>query len=391
MVEALVNHELLRWARERVALSTEDLARKIGVKPERLDAWEQGEQHPTFKQAEKLAAATYIPFAYLFLDDSPDESLPIPDLRTLGSETPQRLDANFLDLIRDIQFKQDWYRDHLLAEGAEPLTFIGKFQPSAAIGDVANDIRQTLTISPATRAASPSWEGYLRLLMDLAEAAGIWVIRNSIVANNTRRPLRVEQFRGFAISDPIAPLIFINGRDAKAAQIFTLAHEVAHLWFGASGVSNVPLTYRNSDFADSSANIERICNQVAAEVLVPGAEIQHLWNRRLDVAENAAGLSREFKVSQIVLAKRAFDLGLISWDRYKEFYDGESARWRLEREKESAGGDYYRIVPMRNGRKFTNAVLISAMRGELLLRNASALLNAKPATIKKMYEKQMAD
>ncbi|MCZ4091700.1 ImmA/IrrE family metallo-endopeptidase [Sinorhizobium psoraleae] len=207
------------------------VAKKIAVKPERVENWILGDDRPTFRQAQSLSAALHIPFGYLFLKEPPEEKLPIPDLRTVGSDPASRLDSNFRTLLSDVLFKRDWFKEFVGEYDGKEVEFVGKFGLDDDPKEIAADIRVTL-YGEAGEPETPNWEKHLRVLITKAEEAGIWVMRNGVVGSNTHRPLAVSQFRGFAISDPVVPLIFINGKDAPAAQIFTLAHELAHIWLG---------------------------------------------------------------------------------------------------------------------------------------------------------------
>lgn len=218
MSKAMINGDLLRWARERADMPPEQLAKKIGQKLDRVVQWEAGEEQPTFKQALRLASVTHVPFGYLFLSTPPVDELPLPDLRTVGGEPARRFDHNTTDLIGDVLFKHAWFVEHLTQQGHERLPFVGRFTINDSHLRIAEDIRNTLGLADAATGA-PNWESFVRLLIDKAEAAGIWVMRTGIVGNDTHRPLSVGQFRGFAISDPVAPLIFINGRDALVDRI----------------------------------------------------------------------------------------------------------------------------------------------------------------------------
>lgn len=381
MAEALVTPEILRWARERAGLPLEILAKKIGSKPENVAAWEGGLSRPTFRQAERLAEATHVPFGYLFLPEPPEESLPIPDLRrAVGGQSPH-LDADFKDALRDVQFKFDWYRDYRTDQGYGPLPFVGRFRPPADPTEVADDIRRTLRVDVGDREQARTWEDYFRLLIAKAEHAGVWVMRNGVVGNNSHRPLSVDVFRGFAISDPMVPAVFVNGRDAKAAQIFTLAHELAHIWLGQSGIS---------DPFRVGGGTEELCNMVAAEFLVPRTEFIAVWAVDEGIGANAQRLSARFRVSQIVIAIRARDLGLIANAEFDSFFEAEKQRWRRQRDESESGGNYYRTAKARNGEPFLRAVLVSAMSGHLLLRNAGALLNMTPKSLREAYRRQQA-
>lgn len=389
MTKALINGSVLKWARERAEMPAEQLAKKIGQKPDRLAQWEAGEGHPTFKQALRLASVTHVPFGYLFLPDPPAEEIPLPDLRTVAGAPAQRFDSNTIDLINDVLFKHAWFVDRLIQQGHERLPFVGRNRLTDSAVQIAEDIRNTLGLPDAAQQAV-SWEGFVRALIDKAEGAGIWVMRTGIVGNDTHRPLSIRQFRGFAISHPVAPLVFINGRDALAAQIFTFAHEIAHIWLGSSGISNVQIGRR--DYG-TNRQTEIACNQIAAEVLVPQARFVEEWSDNRTAAANYDVLARRFKVSRIVIARRALDLGKIAEDAYSVFYAEEQRRWDAEREKkreDAGGGNFYNTMPLRNGIRFTSAVVGSAISGETLLRDAGSLLNIQPATIVKYHKKMVS-
>jgi Zn-dependent peptidase ImmA (M78 family)/DNA-binding XRE family transcriptional regulator len=367
-------------------VAAETLARKVGVSSERIAAWEAGASRPTFRQAERLAQVTHVPFGTLFLSEPPDEKIAIPDLRTAARFRPPHLDADFKDVLRDVEFKLDWYRDYRKDHGHGPLPFVGRFTPSAEPAEVAEDMRRTLGLDRADCEAASTWEDYFRLLVARAEAAGVWVMRNGVVGNNNKRPLSVGVFRGFAIKDAIAPVVFVNGRDARAAQIFTLAHELAHVWLGETGISD-PFGGRFG-VGRREGEIEELCNAIAAEFLVPGAECQSAWNQKIGLEANVQRLSARFRVSRIVIAIRAQELGLIDTNKFDTFYQAEQRKWAKNRDDTSVGGDYYRTVKARNGEHFLSAVLTSAMSGDLLLRNAGTLLNMTPKNLQEAYRRQ---
>ena len=381
MTTALISSTVLRWARERSRLEPERLAEMSHVNPDKLLLWEEGETKPTFRQAQDLAKALHIPFGFLFLPHPPEETLPIPDLRTVGDHAAGSLSTDLRDLLADILRKQDWYRDHLLEQGAESVPFIGRFALDAPEAAISTDMTATLGLTHAEREQAKNWEAFLSLLMDKAEAAGVWVMRSGIVGSNTHRILDVQEFRGLAVCDDIAPLVFINGRDAKAAQIFTLAHELAHLWIGQSGISDVSLAQPGNEI---HRRTEKLCNGVAAEVLVPQASLRERWSGAESTDLNAARLASFFRVSTVVIARRAFDLGLVNWPVYIDYYQRQVELWR--REKKGSGGDPYRTIPVRNGRRFTEAVLSSAFARSLLLRDAGRLLGVNPAKLGRLAQ-----
>ena len=380
--EALISPNVMLWARERAAIPAGTLAERLGVDEAAIAAWETGAARPTFRQAEKFAALAHVPFGYLFLSAPPEETTPIPDLRTTAGGPRRRFSADFLDLIRDVMFKRDWFRQYLLDHGQERLAFVGRFDRTARIETVARDIRGILERGTVDD-SSTSWDHHLSRLFGACEAAGIWVMRTGTVAGNTHRTLSVSDFRGFAIADDIAPIIMINGRDARAAQAFTLAHELAHIWLGQSGISDPMLNHPR----DESAGIERTCDAIAAEVLVPRATFLAEWQDTRDLTENAHILARRFKVSQVVIARRALDLGKISRDEHQAFFEKERQAWL--KLSEGGGGNFYATAQARNGKRFARAVVNSAMSGNLLLREAGQLLDLKPATVIKLHERMV--
>ncbi|MFC0804805.1 ImmA/IrrE family metallo-endopeptidase [Ensifer sp. P24N7] len=385
MAEAMINQRVLAWAVDRSDVPLETVAKKVAVKPERIENWILGDDRPTFRQAQSLSAALHIPFGYLFLKEPPEEKLPIPDLRTVGSDPARRLDTNFRTLLNDVLFKRDWFKDFVAEYDGKKLGFVGKFGLDDDPKEIASDIRKTL-YGEHGEPITPNWEKHLRMLITKAEEAGIWVMRNGVVGSNTHRPLSVSQFRGFAISDSVVPLIFINGRDAPAAQIFTLAHELAHIWLGESGISNVMLG--ETDLG-THKRVEKKCNQIAAEFLVPTARFRARWDEEDALDVNADRLAKFFKVSRIVIVRRAFDLGLVSESDYRHFYARESARWDPETSDNESRGNFYNTLPIRNGSHFTNAVVRQAMSGRLLLKHAASLLNTQPASVVSFYRKAL--
>jgi hypothetical protein len=177
---------------------------------------------------------------YLFLPAPPDEPLPIPDFRTLAGREVTRPSPNLLDTIYLCQQRQDWFRDYARMHSLPALEIIGSATLQDAPARVAETMRQNLALSIAERQQLTTWSDALRLLIAKAEDAGVLVMASGVVGSNSHRKLEVEEFRGFALADELAPLVFINGADSKSAQMFTLAHELAHLWLGARVAFLIP-------------------------------------------------------------------------------------------------------------------------------------------------------
>ena len=371
---ALVNPSLLTWSRERAGLSTEQVAKKLPVKPDRVEEWEAGEAKPTFLQAQKWASLAHIPFGFLFLKQPPAEQLPLPDLRTVGGIAPQRPSLELLDTVRDSIRKQDWYLEYLQHHEHQPLAFVGRFNSRSSVAEVVADIRQTLGVHPDI--ARLDYDKYTRALIEAAEAAGILVMRSGIALGNTHRKLEVSEFRGFAISNVFAPVVFINSSDAPTARLFTLLHELAHIWIGSSGVSD-----------GNSANgrdEERFCNAVAGEFLAPEVQFRALWNAEIDWEENLAPLATRFHISKLAIGRRACDLGYISQAQYSAYYRMILKAFQNEK---GGAGDYYRNATAKNSPRLSKAVLTEAMSGRMLLREAGNLLGVQPAKLRTLANK----
>jgi len=384
MPEALITPDVLKWARERAQFTPDGAAQKAKVRLDRLLAWEEGETRPTFRQAQKLAKAFHVPFGYLFLPSPPREQLNIPDLRTVDSRMTPGFSLEFIDLYHDILRKQEWFREHLLQEGSKPLPFIGKFSIESNYREVANDIRRELSFDDDLRASSGSWEQFITRFIEQAEDAGIIVMRNSIVGINTHRHLSVDEFRGFAISDPIAPLIFINSADAKSAQIFTFAHELIHLWVGVSGVSNPLLNKKKNGIHNQKT--ETLCNRTAAELLVPEAQFKADWDSVLSTRDNLDYLSKKYRVSQLVIARRGYDLDLLTYDEFQDFYVfalQQDREKKIKQSRSEGGPSFFVTQKSRNGRLFSRAIVTEAFEGKIPLRDAGSLLGVQPGKLKK--------
>ncbi len=361
-----VSPEMLRWARERARLSIDDLQRAFP----RLEAWEQGEARPTLKQLEAYARKTHTPFGFFFLEQPPEEKLPIPDFRTMPAAQSRRPSPDLLETIYLCQQRQEWYRDYALTMGEARLPFVGSATLEDDIVAVAATMRERVGFDIEARSRMRTWEEARRRFIESVEAAGVLVMVSGIVKGNTHRKLDPEEFRGFALVDDLAPLVFINAADTKAAQMFTLAHELAHIWLGKTGVSNASLRG-----GEDMQRVERWCNQVAAEMLVPMARLRQIYRGQGSLDAAMQHLARHFKVSALVILRRLYDAGEISREMYWQTFAAELARVRdLSRPAEKGGGNFYRTLKIRVGRRFAEAVVVSALKGRLLYRDAYQML-----------------
>lgn len=388
---AYINGEVLRWAQERSGLTKAKLAEDLGVPRQLLAHWEAGIEFPAFGRAQKLANALRIPFGYLFLSNPPTQTPPIPDLRTVDGER-RPPSPEFADLLNDVLVKHDWYLEYLKKVGSRPVPFVGKYSVSDQMSQVVADVRRVIDPEELRRHAA-SLSEYIRLLAERAESVDILVMRGGVVRGNPNRGLSVEEFRGFALSDRLAPLIFINAKDAQAAQVFTLAHELIHLWIGQSGISNP-----NSESPDQDrrqASVEQFCNRAAAELLVPSQEFESVWRTLSGDSEAKVDhLAKKFKVSVPVILRRALDGAEISRPAFFSLLRVHQDKVReLERrrqqngEESSSGGNFYNTFFVRNSRKFSRAVTADVRSGGLSTLEAARMLNVRTSIIPKIAER----
>ena len=359
-----VKPELLHWARERSRIEPETLA----VRFPGLDAWERGERRPTLKQLEDFANATHAPIGYFFLPAPPVEHMPIPDFRTVAGRHVQRPSPDLLDTIHLCQQRQEWYRQFAQSLGERPLAVVGSVTATTNVVLAAEQIRHAIGFDLEERRRIPTWTDALRRFIELADLAGIMVMVSGVVGSNNRRKLDPDEFRGFALADALAPLVFLNGSDTKAAQMFTLAHELAHIWLGQSAVSDA----QPNEVPDN--RIERWCNEVAADLLVPLEVFRHDYDRDADFRSEMDRLARRFKVSTLVILRRMRDAGL-NITRFRDTYAAEVERLRAM--PAGSGGNFYLTLGARASKRFARALVVSTLEGRSSFTEAFRLLGFK--------------
>jgi Zn-dependent peptidase ImmA (M78 family) len=357
-----VEPDLLRWARDRSGLDDETIHRRFP----HFEKWQKRELQPTLRQLEHFAEVTHTPVGYLFLQAPPVEKVPIPDFRTVGNKRIGKPSPDLLETIYICQQRQEWYRDFLISNKEEGLKFVGSVTTNSDTRTTALAISDLLGFSINERRQIPTWVEALRQFIEQADRAGILVMVNGVVGNNSYRKLDSSEFRGFALSDPLAPLIFINGSDTKSAQMFTLAHELAHIWLGQSALSDlVPVSTTEN-------KVELWCNEVAAEILAPIDEFRKQIRDGEPLDEALSRLARYFKISTLVVLRRMFDAKQLSREEFWGGYHAELAR--LMAMPKSSGGDFYLTQSARVGKRFARALIANTLEGQTLHRDAFRLL-----------------
>ncbi len=377
MVVAHINAKMLTWARERAGLELSRLA-KGSVTVEKIKAWENGSEYPTQSQAIAIAEKLGISYAMLFMPNVPAPDVPnIPDLRTVGGQPLKHPSLDFREVLNDTLLRQEWIREERIEAGQPLLSFVGSFKISNDPLAVAKSMRSWLQLTQANRTLCPDFEAFIKHIVARAESIGLLIMRSAVVRHDTHRTLEVGEFRGFALSDAYAPIVFVNDADAKAAQVFTLAHEIAHIWLGANGVSD----RRPNQKKDSTNAVELFCDRVAAAVLAPEQEFLAVWKNGPAI-ESAGAAARHFRVSTLVALRRAKDLGRISFDTFIEAVDQEYERFKQidskkreqQKKKEASGGNFWASFEIRNSSALNAAVVAAITSRRTTFTEAASLL-----------------
>jgi len=366
MMRVSVKPELLRWAWQRARLDPLEVEDRFP----QYALWERGEKQPTLKQLERFAKATHTPIGFLFLQEPPEEKVPIPDFRTMADQYFDRPSPDLLETIYMCQQRQDWYRDFARSAGFEKPALVGAIRPAGDVVTTAATMRNTLDFNIEERRKLSTWTDALRRFIELAENLGVLIMVSGIVGSNTRRRLDPLEFRGFALADDLAPLVFINGADTRAAQMFTLAHELVHI-----GIGETALTDAEVSRPPAQQETERWCNQVAAELLVPLEAFRDEQRRRFDLREELDRLARIFKVSTLVILRRMYDAGTLQGDAYWDAYHREIEH--LGSVIKGGGGNFYLTQAGRNSRRFVRALIMDTLEGNTLYRDAFRMLGIK--------------
>lgn len=373
--EVNINENILTWAISRAGFEFHEFTERV---PDVIK-WLEGEKKPTVKQLEEFSKKVHLPFGYLFLKEPPTENLPIPFFRTNKSQSNQ-VSLNVYDSVLLMQQRQEWLKDYLKDNDYEPLSFVGKFKDHPEVNGIVKDIRTVLGLNENWASEHKSWEEALNFLTIQIEDKGIITVFNGVFENNTHRKISVDDCRGFVLVDNLAPFMFINNSDSKAAQMFTIVHELAHIWTGHSA----GFDFRKLEPANDP--IEIICDKVAAEFLVPEVSFSHIWDQN----PNIRFVSRYFKVSEIVIARRALDLGKITRSQFFAFYEEYINREFEKKENQSAGGDFYATTRKRLSITFASHINKAVKSGLLSYRDACKLTSLKGDTFHAFFIKHFS-
>jgi len=383
MNRVAIQPRLLEWAQQRAGLATDTLVAAFS----KYEQWLTQEESPTMHQLEQFADKTHTPLGYLFLAEPPEDRLPIPDFRTLDSKAPRRPTPDLLETVQTLQLRQEWMRDYIIEQGKEPLPFVRSISTRDDPVHAAAKMREHLNLGEIWAADANDSDDALRILRRKIEESGVFIFINGVVGNSTSRKLNTDEFRGFTLSDDYAPFIFINNNDAKAAQFFTLAHELVHVWLGEGGVSNPEV-----QGARATQGLERFCDQTAAEFLVPQSALLKAWETVRRTEYPLDRLASVFKVSRIVVARRAMDMGLISRDQFSTYFNACMIQWRAHaargKEQGRGGGSFWPTFNMRLSDRFGAAVVRAVRTGSLHHSEAYELTGLRGSSFETYAQQQ---
>lgn len=369
-----INSDIINWAITRAGNSLEEFFQKNPS----VEEWIKGNKKPTIKQLEDFTHKVHVPFGYMFLNKPPKEDIPIPFFRT-GKAKTDKVSLNVYHTIQLIGERQNWLTNYLKESEYPDLEYVGKYDEKSNYFEIVKDIRDSLKLPTNWASKMGTWEEALDYLTLQIEEIGIIVNFNGIVGNNTRRKIPVEECRGFVLVNTKAPFLFINSADAKAAQMFTLIHELAHIWLGESA------GFDNQQMLPANDPVEKLCDQVAAEFLVPELFLKEKWKDSKDIKY----LSRVFKVSPIVIVRRCMDLNLITKTAFFDFYNNYIQDYQFKKDNLKSGGNFYATAKKRISLRFASFVNNAVNENNLLYRDAYRLTSLKGNTYEKFINEYL--
>lgn len=351
--------------------------------------WRNGDKKPTFSQIEKMSKKIQVPLGYFFLEKPPVEEYPLTEFRTINSEGPEtELSANLADTIDIILDIQDWMRDYVKDMGQSKKNYVASCRENMPVSVVATKIREDLELAEDWMLMQKTGQDSFRFLRQKCRDLGILIMMNGVVGANTHRPLDINEFRAFTLVDEYVPLIFINAKDSVSGRLFSLLHEIVHIWIGVNSLFN-----EQDGRLDNQINHkEQFCNAVASELLVPLSLFKSEWGKTLDddMIKKVNTLSKKFTCSPVVIARRALDTHYIPEAIYHKIVAISIKMYSKRQSKEDSGGDYYRTMASRLDPQFVYAVAASAKSGRTQYTDIYRLTHTNRTTFKQLYQKMFA-
>ncbi|HEX7011887.1 MAG TPA: XRE family transcriptional regulator [Steroidobacteraceae bacterium] len=387
----IVNPDLLKWARVACALEVDVAAKKIGVKPDRLEAWERGELAPTISQLRTLADVYKRSVSFFFLNERPAAAKKPVDFRRFELSAAQHTTPELENAIRAAQAKREAVLDILAEADEEPPKFNLWFDANLDPERAAAHLVQQLGITMQDRDDWSDQYAALRAWKMAAEAHGVLVMQVSRIS--------LDEMRGCSLAMFPMPVVLLNGSDSVLGRVFTLLHELTHLARHESGLCDV---VEEGDRPKNAQQVEVFCNHVAGAALVPKDALLHHplvlgANRRSEWDdEQLVTLRSEFWASHEVILRRLLIAGVTSQAFYQRKRDEFLKKYKQLREKDESGGfvPFPRKVVLGNGRLLTSLVLDAyesrAITGSELSRVLGTKLDHLPAIISEVRGRNAA-
>lgn len=367
-----IQPEIISWALGQTG--EEQLGTKL---MNNIKQWLDGTKTPTFNQIEDFSRKANIPLGYFFLQTPPVEQLQLIEYRTVDSVELAHPSRNLIDTIHEMESVQAWMKEYRQETGFDVLPVVGSLRGNDDFKHIAETIRNNLDLRDIWYESCTNMNAAFNYVRSRLEDCGIMVMLNGVVGKNTHRMLSVDEFRAFAMVDEWAPLIFINGADSQGARLFSLFHEIAHIWLGENDL------YNDRGNSHEVKPIEILCNAVAGELMVPFDKFLAEWNAAAyaDTRAKIKNLAKHFRCGESVIARKAFDVKKISYDLYKNIIDDAIEAYRQMKEnKESNGGNYYNTMGNRLDGCFVRALCESINSGRTTYSEAYQLTNTSRKT-----------
>jgi Zn-dependent peptidase ImmA (M78 family) len=381
-----VNPDILIWARETAGLTLEQAVRKLSINSsksmtgaEKLDAYEKGILSPSRPMLLKMSQQYRRPLVAFYMKNVPVQGTRPEDFRNIPDRDPNS-DVLISVLVRNVRARQSAIKEILVDDESPPLEFVASKSVKSGPEAVLKSIIDITGIKREEFRAKSTPELAFAYLRAKAEAVGVFVLLIGNLGSH-HTAIDAEAFRGFALADEIAPFVVVNDQDARTAWSFTLIHELAHIWLGASGISGKV----------SEAEIEKFCNTVANRFFLSDVELETLEITKdaslQETISKIADFAKKRHISGSMVAYALVRKGIITLEVWRAITRYFAAQWRKsrdaqkDREKESTGPNYYVVRRHRLGRALMHTVSRALSEGTLSPTRASQILGVKPRSV----------
>ena len=375
-----ISPDILVWVLKKIA----DNQRESEI-VKLIKNWQSGEETPTFKTVENVSQRMQIPFGYFFLQKPPEEECGLIECRTIDSKALENPSRELIDTVNMMSNVQEWMAEYNQDNGFDELNFVGSFREKFNVIDLVDDICCELGIKKDWFVDRKNVIESFKYLKEKISNLGILVMQNGVVSLNTKRKLNIEEFRAFTLINKYVPLICINTNDTNNGKIFSLLHELTHIWLGNDNL------YNDSHAGSNKVSkLEQLCNEVAAEILVPNKLFINKWKENEEISiDKIKNIAQYFKCSSFVIARRALNEKFISKQFYNEFIEEKKKEYAFYKKRtsgNSGGGNFYSTLISHWDRKFIFALDNSTKSGRTQYLDAYRLVQMKGKTFHKLVD-----